>query len=94
VLYLVNEVTGFFCIIYVSHQAVRIWKRSGDRPEPPRFREAFHLGIASEVICAVEYIYLLWVLYRLQSPFPTFAAAFSALGARGYLRLGSIASRL
>jgi len=27
----------------------------------------FRLGIASEVICAVEYIYLLWVLYRLLS---------------------------
>ncbi len=27
----------------------------------------FRLGIASEVICAVEFIYLLWVLYRLLS---------------------------
>jgi len=66
-LYLVNGVTGFFSIIYVPSKLFVSGKRGGDRRQHPRFREAFRLGIASEVICAVEYIYLLWALYRLLS---------------------------
>ena len=66
-LYLVNAVTGFFSIIYVPTKLFV----SGDAGATARnilaSERLFRLGIACEVICAVEFIYLLWVLYRLLS---------------------------
>ena len=67
VLYLVNAVTGFFSIIYVPSKLFV----SGDAAATARnilaSERLYRLGIACEVICAVEFIYLLWVLYRLLS---------------------------
>src|ERR1700680_3467855 len=56
-LYLVNGVTGFFSIIYVPSKVF----------VPGNAAANGHNILASEVICAVEFIYLLWVLYRLLS---------------------------
>jgi Domain of unknown function (DUF4386) len=36
-------------------------------PNVPASEGLFRLAIASEVVCVVEYIYLLWVVYRLLS---------------------------
>jgi hypothetical protein len=67
VLYLVKGVTGFFQHHLCSEQAVCIWKRGGDPHNLLSAERRFRVGIASEVTCAVEYIYLLWILYRLLS---------------------------
>src|ERR1700680_1920956 len=65
VLYLVNGVTGFFSITYVPSRLVV----SGTAATPAQnilaSERLFRLGIVSELICAVEFVFLLWVLYRL-----------------------------
>ena len=58
---------GFLQHYLCSQQAVCIWRRGGDCHNILASERLFRLGIASEVICAVEFIYLLWVLYRLPS---------------------------
>jgi hypothetical protein len=67
VLYLVNGVTGFFSIIYVPSRLMVSGNAAATAHNILASERLFRLGIASEVICAVEYIYLLWVLYRLLS---------------------------
>ena len=67
VLYLVNGVTGFFSIIYVPSKLFVSGNAAATAHNILASERLFRLGIASEVICAVEYIYLLWVLYRLLS---------------------------
>ena len=67
VLYLVNGVTGFFSIIYVPHRLMVPGNAAATAGNIIASESLFRLGIASEVICAVEFIYLLWVLYRLLS---------------------------
>ena len=64
-LYLVNGVTGFFSIIYVPSKLFVSGNAAATAHNILASERLFRLGIASEVICAVEYIYLLWVLYRL-----------------------------
>jgi hypothetical protein len=66
-LYLVNGVTGFFSIIYVPSKLFVSGNAAATADNILASERLFRLGIASEVICAVEYIYLLWVLYRLLS---------------------------
>src|SRR5215831_4794948 len=65
ILYLVNAVTGFFGIIYVPAKLIA-W---GDAAATARnilgSLTLFRLGIASELVCAIEFVFLLWVLYRL-----------------------------
>jgi hypothetical protein len=65
VLYFVNAVTGFFSIIYVPSKLFVSGNAAATAHNILASEGLFRLGIASEVICAVEYIYLLWVLYRL-----------------------------
>jgi len=65
VLYLVNAVTGFFSIIYVPSKLLVPGNAAATAHNILASERLFRLGIAAEVICAVEYIYLLWVLYRL-----------------------------
>jgi hypothetical protein len=65
VLYLVNGVTGFFGIIYVPSKLLVSGNAAATAHNILASETLFRLGIASEVICAVEFIYLLWVLYRL-----------------------------
>jgi hypothetical protein len=67
VLYLVNGVTGFFSIIYVPSKLFVSGNAAATAHNILASERLFRLGIASEVICAVEYIYLLWILYRLLS---------------------------
>jgi hypothetical protein len=67
VLYLVNGVTGFFSIIYVPSKLFVPGNAAATAHNILASERLFRLGIASEVICAVEYIYLLWILYRLLS---------------------------
>ena len=66
-LYLVNGVTGFFSIIYVPGKLVVSGNAAATAHNILASEGLFRLGIASEVICAVEFIYLVWVLYRLLS---------------------------
>src|SRR5207245_4876388 len=67
VLYLVNGVTGFFSIIYVPSRLMVSGNAVATAGNILASERLFRLGIAAEVICAVEFIYLLWVLYRLLS---------------------------
>src|SRR5215472_11276706 len=66
-LYLVNGVTGFFSIIYVPGRLIVSGNAAATARNILASERLFRLGIASEVICAVEFVYLLWVLYRLLS---------------------------
>lgn len=66
-LYLVNAVTGFFSIIYVPGKLMVPGNAAATAGNIIASERLFRLGIACEVICAVEFIYLLWVLYRLLS---------------------------
>jgi len=63
-LYLVNGVTGFFGIIYVPSRLIV----SGNAAATNNIlvsERLFRLGMVSELICAAEFVFLLWVLYRL-----------------------------
>src|SRR5215831_2211134 len=64
-LYLVNAVTGFFGIIYVPGKLIVSANTAATASNILASERLFRLGIVSELICAVEFIYLLWVLYRL-----------------------------
>jgi len=65
VLYLVNGVTGYFGIIYVPGRLIVSGNAAATAQNILAFERLFRLGIVSELICAVEFIFLLWVLYRL-----------------------------
>jgi Domain of unknown function (DUF4386) len=65
VLYLVNGVTGFFGIIYVPGRLILSGNATATAHNILASERLFHLGIASALICAVEFVYLLWILYRL-----------------------------
>lgn len=65
VLYLVNAVTGFFSIIYVPGRLMVTGDAARTAQKILASERLFRLGMASELICAVEFIFLLWVLYRL-----------------------------
>ena len=64
-LYLVNAVTGFFGIIYVPGRLIVSGNATATAHNILGSERLFRLGIASELICAVEFVYLVWVLYRL-----------------------------
>src|ERR1700693_3008467 len=64
-LYLVNGVTGFFGIIYVPSRLIVSGNAAATSNNILASERLFRLGIVSELICAVEFIFLLWVLYRL-----------------------------
>src|SRR5438477_247078 len=67
VLYLVNGVTGFFGIIYVPGRLVVSGNAAATAQNILASERLFRLGIVSELICAIEFIFLVWVLYRLFS---------------------------
>jgi len=67
VLYLVNGVTGFFGIVYVPSKLIVSGNTAATASNILGSERLFRLGIVSELICAAEFIYLLWVLYRLLS---------------------------
>jgi len=65
VLYLVNGVTGFFGIIYVPGRLIVSGNATATANNILASERLFRLGIASELICAVEFVFLFWILYRL-----------------------------
>lgn len=64
-LYLVNGVTGFFSIIYVPNKLIVSGNAAATANNILASEGLFRLGIVSELICAAEFIFLLWVLYLL-----------------------------
>jgi Domain of unknown function (DUF4386) len=64
-LYLVNGVTGFFSIIYVPGKLMVSENAAATANNILASERLFRLGIVSELICAAEIVFLLWVLYRL-----------------------------
>ena len=67
VLYLVNAVTGFFGIVYVPGKLIVSGNTAATASNILASERFFRLGIVSELICAAEFIYLVWALYRLLS---------------------------
>src|SRR5215472_13389254 len=67
VLYLVNGVTGFFGIVYVPGKLIVSGNTAATAANILASERLFRLGIVSELVCAAEFIYLVWVLYRLLS---------------------------
>jgi len=65
VLYLVNAVTGFFGIVYAPSKLIASGNTAATASNILGSERLFRLGIVSELICAAEFIYLLWALYRL-----------------------------
>ena len=64
-LYLVNGVTGFFSIVYVPGRLVVSGNAAATARNILASERLFRAGIVSELICAVEFIFVLWALYRL-----------------------------
>ncbi|MBV8672802.1 MAG: DUF4386 domain-containing protein [Acidobacteriaceae bacterium] len=64
-LYLVNGVTGFFGIVYVPSRLVVSGNPAATASNILASERLFRLGIVSELICAAEFVFLLWALYRL-----------------------------
>lgn len=64
-LYLVNAVTGFFGIIYVPGRLIVTGNATATAHNILASESLFRFGIASELICAVEFVFLFWILYRL-----------------------------
>jgi uncharacterized protein DUF4386 len=58
-------VTGFFSIIYVPSRLIVSGNAAATANNILTSERLFRLGIVSELICAAEFIFLLWVLYRL-----------------------------
>jgi Domain of unknown function (DUF4386) len=64
-LYLVNGITGFFGIIYVPSRLMVSGNPAATAQNILASQSLFRLGIVSELICALEFIFVLWALYRL-----------------------------
>src|SRR5882762_1598234 len=67
-LYLVNGVTGFFSIIYVPSRLIVSDNAAATANNILASERLFRLGVVSELTCAAEFVFLLWVLYRLLGP--------------------------
>ncbi len=65
VLYLVNGLTGFFGIVYVPSRLIVYGNAAATANNILGSERLFRAGIVCELICAAEFIFLLWVLYRL-----------------------------
>ena len=64
-LYLVNGVTGFFSIIYIPSKLIVSGNAAATANNILASQRLFRVGIVSELVCAAEFIFLVWVLYRL-----------------------------
>jgi hypothetical protein len=64
-LYLVNAATGFFGIVYVPGRLIVSGNAAATANNVLASERLFRLGIVSELICAAEYVFVLWALYRL-----------------------------
>src|SRR5215468_5950503 len=65
VLYLVNAITGLFSIVYVPGKLIVSGDAAATAANILASQRLFRLGIGSELVCATEFVFLLWVLYRL-----------------------------
>ncbi len=65
VLYLVNAVTGFFSIIYVPSKLIVAHNAAATANNILASERLFRVGIVAELICASEFIFVVWALYRL-----------------------------
>jgi hypothetical protein len=61
----VNGVTGFFGIIYVPSRLIVSGNAAATANNILDSEGLFRFGVVSELICATEFVFLLWVLYRL-----------------------------
>jgi uncharacterized protein DUF4386 len=64
-LYLVNGVTGFFGIVYVPSKLIVAGNAAATASNILASERLFRLGIVAELICAAEFMFVLWILYRL-----------------------------
>jgi len=64
-LYLVNAMTGFFGIIYVPSRLIVSGNAAATANNIVASERLFRLGITSELICAVEFVFVIWALHRL-----------------------------
>ena len=60
-----NGITGFFSIIYVPGKLIVSGNAAATAHNILASERLFRLGIAAELICAVEFVFLFWILYRL-----------------------------
>ncbi len=60
-----ERVTGFFGIIYVPSRLIVSGNAAATANNILASERLFRLGIVSELICAAEFVFLVWVLYRL-----------------------------
>jgi hypothetical protein len=58
-------VAGFFGIIYVPSRLIVSGNTVATANNILASERLFRVGIVSELICAAEFVFLLWVLYRL-----------------------------
>ena len=84
-LYLVNGVTGFFGIVYVPSKLIISGNTAATASNILASERLFRLGIVSELICAAEFIYLVWVLYRLLSRVNKTQAALMVIWGLGFI---------
>jgi hypothetical protein len=64
-LYLVNGVTGFFSIVYIPGKLIVSENAARTANNILASERLYRLGVVSELICAAEFVFLLWVLYQL-----------------------------
>ena len=64
-LYLINGVTGFFGIAYVPSKLIVSGNAATTASNILASERLFRLGIVSELICAAEFIFVIWIFYRL-----------------------------
>ena len=64
-LYLVNAVTGFFSIIYVPSKLIVAHNAAATANNILGSEKLFRVGIVLELICAAEFILVVWALWRL-----------------------------
>ena len=64
-IYLSMVLTGPFSLIYVPNTVIVPGNATATATNVLAHETLFRLGIVSELICAAEFVFLLWVIYRL-----------------------------
>jgi Domain of unknown function (DUF4386) len=64
-LYVLNGLTGFFSLQYVPGKLIVSGNAAATANNILAHEMLFRLGITSELFCAVEFIFVVWALYRL-----------------------------
>ena len=66
-LYVLNGVTGYFSIMYVPSKLIVPGNAAATAKNILASEMLFRAGIVSELVCAAEFIFVAWALYRLLS---------------------------